>query len=80
MEKSSGYDRIHITVYLPSFSVQSVKALLQFLYTGEVELITGSTTTAEFSDLCKVLKINPPVNKYRNYVSKKAVKVKPRGK
>jgi hypothetical protein len=35
------------------------------------ELTSGSATTSEFSELCKVLKINPPVNKYRKYTSKK---------
>ena len=30
------YDRTYTTIYLPSFNVLSVKALLQFLYTGEV--------------------------------------------
>ena len=35
------------------------------------ELTSGSTTTSEFSELCKVLRINPPVNKYRKYPSKK---------
>ena len=109
MEQSIFYDRAYFTVYLPSFNVLSVKALLQFLYTGEVgklrlvfnyicvifhtrvltcftfvstniiwiniflnsELTSGSTTTSEFSELCKALKINPPVNKYRKYTSKK---------
>ena len=36
-----------------------------------LELTSGSTTTTEFSELCKVLRINPPVNKYRKYQSKK---------
>lgn len=35
------------------------------------ELTSGSITTSEFSELCKVLKINPPVNKYRKYQTKK---------
>ena len=35
-EQSIFYDRAYFTVYLPSFNVLSVKALLQFLYTGEV--------------------------------------------
>ena len=35
-EQSIFYDRAYFTVYLPSFNVLSIKALLQFMYTGEV--------------------------------------------
>ena len=44
-------------------------------FVQNLELTSGSRTTAEFSELCKMLKINPPVNKYRKYSSKKAVSV-----
>ena len=40
------------------------------------ELTSGSITTSEFSELCKVLRINPPVNKYRKYQSKKSTSQK----
>ena len=45
------------------------------VFAQNLELTSGSRTTAEFSELCKMLKINPPVNKYRKYSSKKAVSV-----
>ena len=49
--------------------VSSDIILSNYFWTSE--LTSGSTTTSEFSELCKVLKINPPVNKYRKYTSKK---------
>ena len=45
------------------------------VFVQNLELTSGSRTTAEFSELCKMLKINPPVNKYRKYSPKKAVSV-----
>merc|ERR1712179_508437 len=53
-------------ILLPDFQEASIRILLQFLYTGEIYLTKGSRTLVEFKELCNILRINPPVNKYRN--------------
>merc|ERR1711976_108892 len=45
------------------FSSQSVELFLKFLYTGAVELRKGTETLNEFMELCRILKVNPPVTK-----------------
>jgi len=47
----------------PEFKKRSLVMMLQFLYTGEVDLISASDMLVEFQELCKVLKLNPQVRK-----------------
>merc|ERR1711971_757227 len=47
----------------PEFKKRSLVMMLQFLYTGEVDLISASDLLVEFQELCKVLKLNPQVRK-----------------
>ena len=41
------------------------------LFAPPSELVTKNDITGEFAELCKLLKVNPAVTKYRNYTSKK---------
>jgi len=47
----------------PEFKKRSLVMMLQFLYTGEVDLISASDLLVEFQELCRVLKLNPQVRK-----------------
>jgi len=47
----------------PEFKKRSLVMMLQFLYTGEVDLISASDLLVEFQELCKILKLNPQVRK-----------------
>merc|ERR1711962_1992477 len=50
-------------IIFPEFKKKSLVMMLQFLYTGEVDLISASELLVEFQELCKVLKLNPQVRK-----------------
>jgi len=69
-----------MAITFAGFHGKSLEALVQFLYTGEVGLVTKDDTTNEFAELCKNLQINPAVTKYRNQGSGKKARssAKPR--
>jgi len=50
-------------IIFPEFKKKSLVMMLQFLYTGEVDLISASELLVEFQELCRVLKLNPQVRK-----------------
>jgi len=50
-------------IIFPEFKKKSLVMMLQFLYTGEVDLISASEMLVEFQELCKILKLNPQVRK-----------------
>ena len=54
-----------ILMVFPDFTRSSIAMFLQFLYTGEVDLVPGSTMLTEFQVLCQILKVNPQVYKHK---------------
>jgi len=52
-----------IVLVFPQFKMKSLVKMVQFLYTGEVDLVSGSRLLIEFQELCCILNLNPQVKK-----------------